>query len=163
MTCHSINYFSPTLSRFSPRLFYWIFIPTDIVCLVFQAAGGALSTVSSGSSTTGVNLALAGLSLQVIALVVFSALFGDYLWRYARLSSSSSPTSSASGAGVGAGAGGDAPVARFTPRVKVFFAFLVAAVLLILTRCAYRVAELHEGYSGTIIREQGLFIGLEGV
>lgn len=158
MTRHSINYFSPTLSRFSPRLFYWIFIPTDIVCLVFQAAGGALSTVSSGSSTTGVDLALAGLSIQVIALVVFSALFGDYLWRYAR-TSSSSPTSSASGAG----AGDDAPVARFTPRVKVFFAFLVAAVLLILTRCAYRVAELHEGYSGAIIREQGLFIGLEGV
>lgn len=158
---HSINYFSPTLSRFSPRLFYWVFIPTDVVCLVFQAAGGALSTVSSGSSATGVDLALAGLSLQVAALVVFSALFGDYLWRYARSSSSSSSSSSSvSKPGVA-----DAPpvVARFTPRVKVFFAFLVLAVLLILTRCAYRVAELHEGYSGAIIRKQGLFIGLEGV
>lgn len=101
----------------------------------------------------GVNLALAGLSLQVIAMVAFSACFGDYLLRYTRHTKSHGGESVAEAD----------RVRKFTPRVKVFFGFMAAAVLLILTRCAYRVAELHQGYSGQLITEQGLFIGLEGV
>lgn len=137
----SVNYFSPSLSRFPARLLYWIFLPCDLVCLSFQAAGGALSTTSSGTSTLGVNLALAGLSLQVVGMVVFSGLFGDYLFRLTR----------------------SAPTGTFNLRVKLFFGFMAAAFLLILVRCAYRVAELHQGYSGSLISDQGLFIGLEGV
>lgn len=135
-----------------------------MVCLVFQAAGGALSTASSGSSVVGVDLALAGLSLQVIAMAAFSAVFGDYLLRYVRFEKKKEQKESRHVEAAGAGAGGrDAFVSRFTPRMKAFFGFMAAAVLLILTRCAYRVAELHQGYSGTLIREQSLFIGLEGV
>lgn len=138
----AINHFSPTLSRFPPRLFYAVFIPVDLVCLVLQAAGGALSTTSAGENAVGVDLALAGLSLQVGAMVVFAALFADYIFRYTRSSTA---------------------VAWAAPRVKLFFGFVIAAFLLILTRCAYRVAELHQGYAGSLIRDQGLFIGLEGV
>lgn len=167
-TTNRISYFSPSLCRFPPRLLYWIFIPADVVCLVLQGAGGALSTVSSGSSAVGVDLALAGLSLQVIAMVAFSAIFGDYLLRYVALESG---RRRAGQAGDDGGRGGDdddddngaAFVTRLTPRIKVFFGFMAAAVLFILARCAYRVAELHQGYSGSLIREQGLFIGLEGV
>lgn len=154
----AIEYFSPAISRFPPRLFYAVFIPFDIVCLTLQAAGGALSTTSSGSNATGVDLALAGLSLQVVGMVVFAVLFADYLVRYARAASLSSswPSSLSSGPAGGAHA-------WTNPRVRLFFGFVTAAFLLILTRCAYRVAELHQGYSGSLIRDQGLFIGLEGV
>jgi hypothetical protein len=139
--CCSITYFSPSLSRFRPNLFYWIFLPADLVCLVLQAAGGALSTSSSGKSQTGVNLALVGLALQVLVLVVFCGFFGDYLWRYFRSGLATS----------------------LTLRMRLFFGFLASAVLLILIRCSYRLAELHEGYSGHLFRDEGLFIGLEGV
>ncbi|KAI5302566.1 hypothetical protein KEM55_001017, partial [Ascosphaera atra] len=37
------------------------------------------------------------------------------------------------------------------------------AILTIFTRCCYRVAELSGGWTGHLIREQGTFIGLEGV
>lgn len=37
------------------------------------------------------------------------------------------------------------------------------AMLLTVVRSVYRLVELHEGYSGELIREEGLFIGLEGV
>lgn len=48
-------------------------------------------------------------------------------------------------------------------RLKLFFGFMVLAVVLTLARCVYRLAELHAGYRGGLIREEALFIALEGV
>ncbi|OAQ98793.1 hypothetical protein LLEC1_08171, partial [Akanthomyces lecanii] len=39
----TIRHFAADLSRVRPQLFYWFFIPFDVVCLVLQAIGGALS------------------------------------------------------------------------------------------------------------------------
>lgn len=142
---YRIQYFAPEISRFTPRLYYWIFIPGDLICLIIQAAGGAMSTTSKGANQTGVDLALAGLVLQVVFMLIFCALFADYLIRYARSSR--------------AGAGGP----KFTRRLQLFFGLQATATLLILVRCAYRLAELHEGYGGELVRDEGLFIGLEGV
>lgn len=137
----SIKYFAPELSRFRPNLFYWIFIPADMVCLIFQAVGGALATVSAGTSQIGIDMALVGLSLQVVVMVAFCSFFGDYLFRYFRRGSTH----------------------KFGTRCKLFFAFMALAVLLILIRCAYRLVELRDGYRGDLIGDEPLFIGLEGV
>jgi hypothetical protein len=45
----------------------------------------------------------------------------------------------------------------------MFFGFMVTAVVITLARCAYRLAELHEGYEGEMVGDEGLFIALEGV
>ncbi|CAM1509006.1 Fc.00g027450.m01.CDS01 [Cosmosporella sp. VM-42] len=138
----TIQFLAPEISRIKPKLFYWIFIPADMVCLVLQAAGGALSTTSQGSSQTGVDIAMAGLALQVAVLVIFSALFGDYMVRYFRSRTSQS----------------------LSLRMRIFFGFLSAAIILILGRCAYRCYELSKGYQDSdLITDEGLFIGLEGV
>ncbi|KJZ72942.1 hypothetical protein HIM_07705 [Hirsutella minnesotensis 3608] len=137
----AINYFAPDLSRFHPKLFYWIFIPFDLVCLCLQAAGGAMSTDSSGSNKAGENISMAGLALQVVILTAFIAAFADYMFRYWR-----------SGRLMG-----------FGGRIGIFFFGLTASTLLILVRCAYRVAELRDGYNGTLIKEEIPFIVLEGV
>ncbi|KAK2605361.1 hypothetical protein N8I77_008200 [Diaporthe amygdali] len=142
--------FGPSFSRFNPALFYWIFIPCDVVSLVLQAAGGALSSTSSGKNQAGINLALAGLALQVIFLVIFCGLYADYLWRYfqseeflARAHTQKS----------------------FARRLKLFYASEALAVAMILMRCAFRVHELKDGYtqSNQMLRHEELFIGLEGV
>uniref|UniRef100_A0A8H7KDE0 Uncharacterized protein n=1 Tax=Bionectria ochroleuca TaxID=29856 RepID=A0A8H7KDE0_BIOOC len=78
----AIQFFSPEMSRLPPRAFYWLFISSDIICLVLQSIGGALSSTSSGASETGLHIAMAGLSLQVVVLVVFCAFFADYMIRY---------------------------------------------------------------------------------
>lgn len=137
----TIMHFGPELSRFRPQLFYWIFIPFDIVCLILQAAGGAMTTEATDPTGTGVNISMAGLALQVIVLTAFMVTFVDYMIRLVRHS--------------------DAVI--FTTRVKTFLGGLTAASLLILARCAYRVAELKDGYSGSLVKEEGPFIGLEGV
>ena len=46
---------------------------------------------------------------------------------------------------------------------KVFVTFLSLAILCILIRCIYRIDELSDGYNGPLIKNQGLFIGFEGV
>ncbi|KAI0849302.1 RTA1 like protein-domain-containing protein [Daldinia vernicosa] len=147
----AIKDFSPSLSRFRPDLFYWVFIPSDVVCLIFQAAGGGLSTASSGTSEIGVDMALVGLSLQVAMMVIFCGLFGDYLIRYFRSAQYQADLErNISGLGFGA-------------RLKVFFSFMTLAIMLILARCTYRLVELRDGYRGELIHDEPLFIGLEGV
>ncbi|SPO01165.1 related to phospholipid-translocating ATPase [Cephalotrichum gorgonifer] len=141
----TIIHYSPSISRLKPpTLYIWIFIPADVVCLVLQAAGGALSSSSTGNSQTGIDLALAGLSLQVIVIVAFILLFADHIIRHQLL------------ARTGA-------VPAIPPRTRVFIAGLSAATLLILARCSFRCYELQEGYSGEAVADEALFIGLEGV
>ena len=40
---------------------------------------------------------------------------------------------------------------------------MTISITLILIRCIYRIDELSEGYTGPLIRNEGLFIALEGV
>lgn len=134
-------FLGPDLSRFKPQLFYYIFIPFDIVCLALQAAGGAMSAGSTGANQTGVNISQAGLSLQVIVLTLFIACFGDYMFRYVRSGRAS----------------------NWGWRLTAFFSGLTTAAFLILARCAYRVAELKDGYNGSLIKDEPTFIVLEGV
>jgi hypothetical protein len=137
----TIVFLGPELSRFKPQLFYWIFIPFDLVCLVLQAVGGAMSTEAGDGNDVGVDISMAGLILQVIVLFAFVIAFGDYLIRY----------SMARG------------FKGFGWRINVFFSGLAVSTIFILGRCAFRVAELREGYDGELITHEVPFIVLEGV
>lgn len=48
-------------------------------------------------------------------------------------------------------------------RLYIFFSFLTLAILLITIRCVFRLVELRQGYRGSLVREEVLFIVLEGV
>ncbi|KAK3048989.1 hypothetical protein LTR09_009643 [Extremus antarcticus] len=136
-------YISASASRFAPKLFWWVFIPCDIVSLILQAVGGAMSSSSNGNSSVGVNIALAGLAIQVATLVMFIVATLDYAWL----------------------SRGVASEKKSTLQFKLFAGSLGAATILILIRCTYRVYELSQGYSrdSKALRDQPLFIGLEGV
>ncbi|KXH59524.1 parasitic phase-specific protein PSP-1 [Colletotrichum salicis] len=137
----SINFLDRSISRFSPRLYYWTFIPVDIVSLILQAVGGAMSSVSTTKEAAdrGVNISLAGLVLQVASLGAFCGLFGDYMIAYTR--SKTRP-----------------PISR---RLMFFLSFLGLGTMFILLRCVYRIVELHEGYFSHWFRDETLFIALE--
>lgn len=104
-----------------------------------------MSSKSSGSSKVGVNIAIAGLSFQVVTLVIFIILSLEYAFRYLR------------------GQRTQQHDANMRTRFKIFIAFLSLAIILILIRCSFRIDELSNGYSGPLIHNEGLFIGLEGV
>ncbi|RMZ86488.1 hypothetical protein DV736_g6287, partial [Chaetothyriales sp. CBS 134916] len=139
----SVMYISPSSSRIPPLLFYWIFITCDIISLILQAVGGAMSSTSNGASHAGVGIALAGLAFQVATLASFCVLAIDYAWRSRRIWTAT-------------------PLPR---RLLIFVFFLSAAAIFILIRCCYRVYELSEGYSrhSDALRSQPPFIALEGV
>lgn len=133
----------------SSRLFY-LFIVADIICLALQGAGGVLSTLSSGVSQQGIDVSRAGLVLQVVVLLVFCALFTDYMVRHVRYIRRLRPNMRARDV--------------LGTRQKLFFSGLSIASLFILIRCIYRVDELSEGYVGSKrITNEGLYIGFEGV
>ncbi|KAL8913010.1 MAG: hypothetical protein Q9171_002078 [Xanthocarpia ochracea] len=141
----SIVYLGPQYARFRPKLYYWIFIPCDILSLILQSVGGALSSTSDGDSNSAVNVSIAGLSFQVFVILVFIALTLEYVYRYRK---------------------GQRVTPRTTPLsrgFKTFSIFMTISITLILIRCIYRIDELSEGYTGPLIRNEGLFIALEGV
>lgn len=100
-----------------------------------------MSTNSNGDNQLGVNVSMAGLALQVIVLTAFVVCFSDYMFRYLR----------------------SGRAKTFGWRLNAFFLGLASSITLILARCAYRVAELKDGYDGSLIREEIPFIILEGV
>lgn len=136
-----INFVDPSISRFPPKYFYWIFIPSDIISLILQAVGGALSCVASTHEDvkTGEDISLAGLIFQVVTLIFFCALFADYVF-----TASKSPSRH-----------------RLNKPMVTFLLFLFTSTIFILTRCAYRIAELGQGYFSALFRDEGLYIGLE--
>ncbi|KAM0351938.1 hypothetical protein ACHAPU_002454 [Fusarium lateritium] len=136
-----INFVDPSISRFPPKYFYWIFIPSDIVSLILQAVGGALSCVASTHKAvkTGEDISLAGLIFQVVTLICFCALFIDYV-----ITASKSPSRH-----------------RLNKAMIIFLVFLFLSTVFILIRCAYRIAELGQGYFSALFRDEGLYIGLE--
>lgn len=105
-----------------------------------------MSSNSSGNSTTGINIAIAGLAFQVSTLSIFSFLAIDYAIRYLRGRKA-----------------GEVERRQLTLHFKIFISFLVLAILLILIRSIYRIDELRSGYRGELLHDEGLFIGLEGV
>ncbi|KAF5489135.1 Glutamyl-tRNA(Gln) amidotransferase subunit A [Colletotrichum siamense] len=137
----TINHLDPSLSRVKPKLFYWVFIPADVVSLILQAVGGGSSSVSTTKEAVdrGVNISLAGLVFQVFSLVVFAILFMDYMVRYNRSIGRS----------------------KMNGKLKFFLLFLGLSTFFILLRCVYRIVELHEGYFSHWFRDEALFIALE--
>lgn len=158
-----INFIDPSKSRFDPRLFYWVFIPCDIVSLVLQAVGGALSSLARTEAAVnrGVKISLAGLVFQVVTLVAFTLLFLDYLRSCGFLADVFSSSSSSRRGGSSEKEAGGQQQQRFARPLRVFMAFLFLATLFVFVRCAYRIKELSEGYFSQFFREEGLFIGLE--
>ncbi|KAH6670880.1 RTA1 like protein-domain-containing protein [Plectosphaerella plurivora] len=129
----------PSLSRFKPSLFYWIFIPCDIVSLILQATGGALSCLASTQEDVdiGVKISLAGLVFQVVCITFFCGFFADYLVLCKK-----------SGA-------------KINQKLKFFLIFLLLSIVFILIRCVYRIVELREGYFSEMFRDEPPFIALE--
>ncbi|KAG9692812.1 RTA1-domain-containing protein, partial [Aureobasidium melanogenum] len=140
----SILRLSPSSASFKPALYYQIFIPCDVISLVLQAVGGAMSSESNGSSQAGVDTGLAGLAFQVFTLLVFIALAVQYGFRYHKDRKSGRVKSSG-----------------LDTRFKIFLICLSVSLVLIFIRCAYRIYELSDGYSGSALHDQGLFIALE--
>ncbi|KAL8936617.1 MAG: hypothetical protein Q9216_004832 [Gyalolechia sp. 2 TL-2023] len=137
-------------SLLKPQWYTWIFIACDLLSLILQGAGGGIAASASSTSTQdiGSNLMLTGIVWQVVTLLVFAILAGDFILRVYR--NRSNLTHSAS------------EVLRNT-KFMLFLGGLLLAYLGIEIRCTYRIAELAGGWGNDIMQNEVEFIILEGV
>jgi hypothetical protein len=121
-----------------------------------QAAGGGIASVKTHQHedpVLGNNIMIAGLTVQVVTLLIFIFLALDFalctIRRIRQLGYQNALD----------------PRHVNLRNSWVFKAFLIAltvSTLCIFTRCVYRVAELSEGWEGHLMKVQHYFIGLEG-
>lgn len=142
--------FSPELSRLRPAWYTYIFITCDVISILLQAAGGAISAIADSKSllNVGVDIMIAGLAFQVITLLVFFLLAAEYFWKVRTHVSQLRS--------------GSAALAQ-TLRFRLFLSAMLVAFICIFTRCCYRVGELSGGWGNPIMREQVEFIVLDAL
>lgn len=139
---------SPRASRIKPSGYAAIFIPCDFVSLVLQGAGGGLASTASEDgedASLGTNIMIAGLAFQVASMSLFILLAVEYVWRVKRVEKDTPQL----------------PVSK--TKLQLFMGFFSLAVICIFIRCIFRVIELAEGWEGELIKNETMFIVLEGV
>ncbi|KAI0188852.1 RTA1-domain-containing protein [Astrocystis sublimbata] len=131
-----------------PRLYARIFIPSDIFALLIQSSGGGVSVSevppADGGISTGQSIIIAGLALQVVSLSVFFVLFMGVIWPTDLFRSKS------------------LDLDRNDKRVRKFVICVSVAIILIVGRSAYRVAEYSQGIFGALGHNEVLFIIFDG-
>ncbi|KAI1263269.1 RTA1-domain-containing protein [Xylariaceae sp. FL1019] len=133
----------------SPRRYSRVFIPTDVVILLIQGIGGGISvkeTVNNSAASSGIStgsaVIIVGLVAQVVSLTTFLVLYTAVVWPSGvfRPKSSRLPLKQAK-------------------RLRTFVITMFLAILLILGRSGYRVAELSQGISADgLVHNELLFI-----
>ncbi|KAJ7268611.1 RTA1-domain-containing protein [Mycena rebaudengoi] len=133
-----------------PKWYTIIFLTCDIVALVVQGVGGGMASSAEdlAGANRGANVMLAGIIFQLVAIIVYSALAGDYFRRY--LTDSPARTSVASTRGA------------LTPRLKIMIGALLFSTTVLFIRSIYRTIELQDGWTGRIIHTEVYFNVLDG-
>ena len=141
----------------------------DLISLVLQAAGGAVTSIANEQSLhdTGVNIMIAGLVFQVASLVVFSILAIEYGVRVLRRRRLHSPTQERRASWMRRSflLGmyiASRPFSIRTLLIQDGILGLASAVLTILIRSAFRVAELQGGFHSKLANDEIALMILEG-
>ncbi|KAF7301840.1 RTA1-domain-containing protein [Mycena indigotica] len=132
----------------SPRRITLVFILSDIITFLIQAAGGSVSISTNTLSTaeTGAHIFLAGLVLQLVSFLVFTVIFIVFIYRVRSLEPATWAVDSEK---------------RWYQDWRALASAMTLSFIGILTRSAYRVAELSQGYAGPLATNEGLFYGLD--
>ncbi|KAL9117753.1 MAG: hypothetical protein Q9187_005708 [Circinaria calcarea] len=135
------------ISRIRPRTYTITFMTFDFLSLLLQAIGGAIASTAETESDIdiGIDIMIAGLSWQVVSLVLFIALCSEFAWRVYKRT------------------GGLEPAFESLRRTRGFKAFLLGlATIFVLIRSSFRVAELSQGFDGELANNEVSFMILEG-
>ena len=140
------------MARFAPRVYAITFVCCDVFCLLIQVIGRLLAvsnTIDSPTYTSGVNLMIGGISLQVVSLATFAACSLDVVWRVHKTPAAELNTPFAD--------------LRSTKMFRGFLGAVATAVVTIFIRSTFRIAELSGGFNGPLFNQQVTFMILEGM
>ncbi|KAJ3199070.1 hypothetical protein HDU83_001232 [Entophlyctis luteolus] len=125
-----MDFVGSSASPLRPSIIAKTFVTTDIISFLVQGSGSGVLVSSPSSYTTGSNILIGGLVLQVICYVVFLTVSAVFYYR------------------------AKSAAMRVGHAWKTLFAALMASCLLILVRSVFRVVEFSVGYDGPIVRNE---------
>ncbi|KAF7364806.1 RTA1-domain-containing protein [Mycena venus] len=142
----------PRYSWLSPRWYTVIFLSSDIIALLVQAAGGSIAAAASDHTRAqvGAHTMLGGILFQFVAMITYCCLAGDFLVRY----TSDRPVklnSSPSIRGV------------LLPGTKrMIYALAFSTLVLFIRSSIYRIIELATGWHSSFMLNELYFNVLDG-
>ncbi|KAG7929773.1 hypothetical protein KL925_000515 [Ogataea polymorpha] len=143
---------NPALSLFKPSQYTYVFIGSDIISILLQAAGGGVSVANDSRNwKQGKALLIAGLVFQVVSMTFFQMCWYAFLFlwsRELRKHGESGLESQYSGI-------------RARKAFKLFPYAVSAAVIFIYVRSIYRIAELVDGFDSRLATHEAYFFPLE--
>ncbi|KAF4343838.1 RTA1 like family [Fusarium beomiforme] len=153
-----VTAFGPENSRLPPEYYTRFFIPCDIVSLFLQAFGGGVVAVAAQqyrSTRLGTDIMIAGLASQAATILVFIICSADFALRSIRRQRVLGEAAFDQRAEIAE--------VRNSRRFQSFICALSLSAICILSRSAFRVAELSQGWTGSLMGNQTLFIIFEGI
>ncbi|UPK90167.1 hypothetical protein LCI18_001102 [Fusarium solani-melongenae] len=167
---HLVLYYGVQYSTIRPKLYPWIFVGSDFVSIIIQGIGGAVAaSASTGDNPDpkradlGNNLLIAGVSFQVVNMVVCGVLMLIYIYRYRNAGKLATYTVDCGGDGI---ISTDSPASHRTTqsdkRVKQFIYSITIAYIAIIIRCIYRIPEMASGWGSSIMRNEATFMVFDG-
>ncbi|KAI0689716.1 RTA1-domain-containing protein [Cerioporus squamosus] len=150
---HIIRRIGQDYSRLTAKSYTIVFLGCDIVALVVQALGGAKASIAvekGNNPQSGGHIMLAGVWFQLAALVLYVVLASEFLFRFAY----DHPFKRAVKAPIRA--------RNMDRKLKLMILGLMLEAIFLFIRSIYRVAELTDGWRGTIITTQAYFNIFDG-
>ncbi|KAK1994065.1 RTA1 like protein [Colletotrichum falcatum] len=169
---HLVIWYGARWSVLRPSLYPWVFVGTDLLSIVIQVGGGAITAAkASGSSdeataAVGEKLVVGGVAFQVANMVCCGLLMVVYAARRrSALAAGWRPQSrdearlveqrEAHALSREAASEGEAK------RVRTFVYALAVAYVAIIVRCSYRIAENIPAITMDVLRNEPMFLGLD--
>lgn len=170
---HMVLYCGPEYSRIKARWYPWIFIGSDLGSIIVQAIGGGVAASAKNSTnpallTAGDALIIAGISLQAVTMSVCGAVVLDFFLRRRKARTVEMKTEAGAETEGTVEVNLDAPTlsndvyARSPLRFKIFCWAIGFSFFTILIRCVYRIPEMAGGWGNPRMRDEPVFLGLDG-
>ncbi|KAJ6624747.1 RTA1-like protein, partial [Mycena sp. CBHHK59/15] len=138
-------------SWITPHWYSIVFVSCDLIALVIQGIGvewlPAPTTSPTQTLYAGAHVMLGGIVFQFVAIVVYTLLSAQYLWRYTK----NRPVRSTSSIR-----------ATMDKNLKIMICALVFSTIVLFIRSIYRIIELATGWDGRIIHTEVYFNVLDG-
>ncbi|KAJ7904195.1 RTA1-like protein [Mycena leptocephala] len=144
-----ITRLGPCYSRLTPIWYAILFLSCDVLALVIQGVGGGIASAANTLSDfiQGAKIMLAGIVFQFVAIITYSTLAADFLWRYNRDL-------------LVRGARSDR--GKMDAKLKTMIAALVFSTLVLFIRSIYRILELATGWNGRVMHTEIYFNLFDG-
>jgi len=138
----------PQFCRLSPVQYATFFLSCDTIALIVQAIGGGIA--SGTQPVLGGHIMLGGIAVQFFVLILYSILAAEFLFRF----NLDKPFQRENGVVL--------PRGKMDRPITLMLIGLSAMLVLLLTRSVYRLIELSNGWTGTVISTQWLFGMFDG-